>query len=1267
MKRTQIVMAALLSVAALVGSASADAVTIPLGPATSSVTLVSQERDALHFRVEVGELRALEVMTPEGPFTRLLIPGYHSSNEVGTPELPMLNRLFEIPYGASVRVELVSVESRDIELGSYGITHRLMPAQPSMPKSADPASWPFVYDPASYAVERVVRELVATQQLGRLRAVDLGRVEVSPVEYFPTENRIRVHEALEFRLVFAGGDPAAGAALKAKTHSPFFEPLYGQVAGYRSEHENHPDLVRDVVTLVVVTAPEFEAQLGEFVGWKTERGFHTILAVRGTPEVGSSKEEIQSYLHDLYNNGTPELPSPSFVIFVGDVAQMPTFTLSGDATDRPYCDVGGDLCPDMYYGRLSATNPTQLQAILDKTLMYDRFEMPDPSYMGEVVMIAGMDGSFGSVWANGQINYGTTYYFNESHGIYSYTYLYPESGSHAADIIQNVSDGVGYINYTAHGSTTSWSNPYFGQSDINGLQNAGEYCLAVGNCCLTSSYDIGECFAETWLRAANKGAIGYIGGSNSTYWDEDYWWGVGYGTIVANPTYETHEMGAYDGLFHDHGEAMDQWYVTNDAIIFAGNLAVMEAGSGLTTYYWNIYNLIGDPTLSTYLGVPQPNPVVHPPTIFTTTTSFTVEAVPGSYVGLTQDGALVGAGTVAETGSLELEIWEVLEPGTVHLVVMAQNREPYVTDLGVMVPASIVIDPESIDANVETEITVGVFEADGETPKPGIEVWAEGLDYATTPAVTDGTGYCTFTVLYPYGPNLDIVGKDPSESWELFREALEVVADPLFGIALSVRTDIGLVNQFALNLPGTLKASQLGGGDLPEHVLWAFLNDQGGVSTTEDELVFTPDEPGEVTGIFAVIGCDLVARTFPVIEAYGTLTGHVDADGQPGAGTLLRGLDEQGEPVFEAVANASGDYDVGEEIVCGPYTVTADLFGYLHWEAPYFVNYGTNVLNIDLDPAPSGVLTGTITDSETGDPLQATVSVYRNDNMELYDEVQSDGGNGEYTTGALPYFNYTVIVSAFEHAPDSALVTIDQPVVEMDFVLERVYEIESCESPHLAIPDNSPTGVSDDMEINVSAVIADIKVFVDITHTYIGDLVVELTSPEGTTVTLHNRSGGSANDIYGWYPDDLIPAESLDAFLGENTQGTWTLSVTDLAYYDTGTLNTWCLWFEYSGAVDVASAGIPRVLALGRNVPNPFNPMTRLSFDLPSAGEAKLRVFDVRGRLVTTLVDAPMQAGRHQVIWEGLDSAGHPVSSGIYFYRLEFDGKALTHRMTVLK
>ena len=885
MRATHGVAVCLLLLAVISAPAIGETRNISLGSADTRLELLAQGESDLYYRVEIGELVAMDVMTSEGLFTRLLIPGFHSSHDIGAPELPMMNRLIEIPYGATASVEILSVESRSISLRDVGVTHALFPAQPSMPKSADPATWPFVYDAEAYAPERVAREIVHVEPQGRLRAVGLGRVEVSPVVYYPAEERIEVHEVIEFRVTFDGMDVARDRELKASTNSPFFSHLYGQIEGVRSEHDDHPDVVRDIVTMVVVTPAEFEAQMQPFVDWKTERGFNTILAVRGTPEVGTTKEEIRDYIHGLYNNGTAHEPAPSFVIFVGDVEQMPTFFESGDATDRPYCDVEGDLVPDIYYGRFSATNPSQLQAILDKTLMYDQFTMPDPSYLGEVVMIAGMDSGHGSTWGNGQINYGTTYYFNEAHGIYSHTYLYPESGSHSADIIQNVSDGVGYINYTAHGSQTSWSDPSFTQSDVNGLQNYGEYCTAVGNCCLTSTYDYGECFAETWLRAADKGAIGYIGGSNSTYWDEDYWWGVGYtASIVANPTYEESGLGAYDGLFHDHGEAMDQWYVTNDAIIFSGNLAVMESGSSRITYYWNIYNLMGDPSISTYLGVPAANPVVHPATLFTTWTSFEVEAVPGSYVGLTQDGVILGAGTVDETGTLDLEIWDPpMTPGPARMVVMAQNREPYIVDLNVIVPATVYIDPDIIDANVETDISVGVFEEDGITPRPGVEVWADGLGYESNHAFTDATGYCMITVNYPYGPSIDIVGQDPNEPWELFREAVTVRASILMACNLWVTTEIGLADTFALNLPGTLHAQVMA----PDPVLWALLNGEEYASTTEDHLEITPPELGEITGVVAVSGYNLWTESFPIIEAYGTLSGYVDANGAPAAGAIV--------------------------------------------------------------------------------------------------------------------------------------------------------------------------------------------------------------------------------------------------------------------------------------------------------------------------------------------------------------------------------------------
>jgi len=1015
----------------------AETAQIALGGSETRLELMAREGGALRYRLTLAGLAAERVATSAGAFTRLSIPGYYQSQEVGAPALPMLNRLIELPLGAQASVEIISIQEREIDLAGLGLGDPLFPAQPSLSKSADPASQPFRYDPAAYRAEPVARDLVAVVDCGQLRGARVGRLEVSPVTYYPEAKRLRVAESIEFRVNFTGGDPAGEARLKALTASPFFTPVYERLDGTRGLHDSYPDHVRDLVTLVVLTPPEFESQLADYVDWKTRRGFKVVVGVTGTPEVGTTTAQIKAYILGLYNNATPEQPAPSFVVFVGDIAQMPTWTEGGDVTDRPYCAVDGDLMPDIYYGRLSATNPTMLQAILDKTMEYDQFAMPDPDYLEEVVMIAGMDGTYASVWANGQINYGTTYYFNPAHNILSHTYLYPASGSSDAQIVQNVSDGVSYVNYTAHGSETSWSDPSFTQGNINGLQNYSEYCLAVGNCCLTSSYQVAECMAETWLRVAGKGAIGYIGGSNSTYWDEDYWWGVGSGSVVVNPTYETHGMGAYDGLFHDHGEAMTQWYVTNDALIFCGNLAVTEAGSSLTSYYWTIYNLMGDPSLSTWIGVPQTNSVSHASQLFTTSSSLAISATPGSYCGLSQGGVLVGAGTVDETGSLDLEIWSLLTPGTAELIVMAQNKVPHTATLNVIVPAAIVFDPDAIDAQVPTPVTVGVYEADGTTPKPGIEVWAAGVGYVTPRETTGSDGTCQLLIDYPYGPSIDICGQDPAETWLLFRQPLTVHALPLLDVGLRVTTDIGLAGSFALNLPGTLEAFRLGGMALPEHELWAYVNDEPGLMTTAAALTLTPTALGAVRGVFAVPGYNTVEASFPIIEAFGTLTGHVDAAGNPAVGAVVQGWDAGDELAFSATCDASGNYDVGEDILVADYTLTVDYFGFLPHSESYFVNYGANVRDIALVAAPNGVLTGTVTEVGSGQPLVATISIYRSDTGALYNEVSSAAGTGQYTSGPLPYFDWTVTVRCPGHIAQTRTETVDAAVITADFALEE--------------------------------------------------------------------------------------------------------------------------------------------------------------------------------------------------------------------------------------
>ncbi len=1594
MLRLPVLVALLVVALSVPGAGTAPAVaagaepgelTLDLAAESTHLTCLDQSRIELGFAVEIGSLAAREVFSEAGTFTRLVLPGFHSSQTPGAPALPLLNRLITVPAGAEARIEIESVQGRKIDLAAAGLDHLLWPAQPSRPKDVAPEDWPFVFDRTAYAVAEVSRAPVAVVPVGSLRGVNLARLEVSPVVYFPQQGQIQVTESLSFRIVFESAAPAGSGERQPATWSPFFAHLHDGLPGAAGLQDDFPDLVGDVVTMVIITPPQFSGQLQEFSDWKTERGFHVVLGEIGSPAVGSTAASIQAFIHDLYLQATPELPAPSFALFVGDIDLCPTFFVNGYPTDRPYCAVDGDLVPDIYYGRLSAANPEQLQAILDKTLQYDRFLLPDPSYLAEVVMIAGMDPGHAAVWGNGQINYGTTHYFNPQHGIDSHTYLFPMSGGSAGQILQNLGDGVALVNYTGHGGPTAWLDPYVGQAEVIGLDNRDRYCLAVVNGCHTGAFHNGECLAETWLRAEDRGAIGYIGAAAPTYWDEDYWWSVGYAGIVAEPTYADSGPGAFDGLFHDHGEPEHSWYVTNGALLFAGNLAVLESGSARIETYWNIYNLMGDPSLSAYLGVPAANPVSHPASLFTTDASVTVAAEPGSYIGLTQAGDIVGAGTVGLAGSAEIPLASAgLVPGVpLHLVVTAQNRRPYLADLAVTVPTAVSIQPATIGANDPTLVTVTVLAADGVSPWPGVRVWAEGFAYQTTPVLTDGNGRAQIVVDYPYGPTLDLMGQDPQGNYRLFTEQVAVGAADLTGPDLSVSTDTGLGDSFALNLPGILTATVGETGA----VVGAILPD-GGLATTESsQLEITPATTGTVTGIIAVSGYDLYRETFETVPVYGTLSGTVTAAGYSLAGAELRGYDGGGDLAFQAETDSSGFFAVPGDLLVADYTIALDAYGYLSREEPFFLGLGPNLLAADLAPAPGGFVFGTIT-AAGGEPLQAIVEVRRSDTGEVVGRTTSDPADGSFSTPVVPYFPFDLQVRTFGYLPLAVGVAVTEPAVEKHFVLTptgggvlviddngpggavivkydpkgqsllapgyeaaagsaaealrealaaagfpvllepaaatdpaswptydlvvvscggnpvpladgdlraallafvdggghllieggelandyftdpdfaaRVLHLSgwagdeagdlvaaapdhpllnlpepipgplalapagygdleavevfpdavlvcadaadpkrgavvafdpdpgpaggqivffafnyvvmdpagsgallrnaarwlttaedgtarvtgrvtlrglarsagvlvqavpggdtavtgpdgafsldmlfagsyrivasragwstvvrevtlgegqqltdldlllapaaACElgrTPQLAIPDSLAAGVSDAVTVLDAGEVGSVEVFLDLGHTYVGDLVVTLTSPAGTTAVLHGRTSGTANYISGWYPADLAPVVPLTGFLGEQMQGEWTLTVADVADFDVGTLASWRLRITYGEpAIWVTDDVPPAVVTLGRNHPNPFNPATRISFGLPTAGPIDLAVFDLCGRRVATLRQGFQPAGRHEVVWNGTDQAGRAVASGVYIYRLAAAAATLTGKMLLLR
>lgn len=255
----------------------------------------------------------------------------------------------------------------------------------------------------------------------------------------------------------------------------------------------------------------------------------------------------------------------------------------------------------------------------------------------------------------------------------------------------------------------------------------------------------------------------------------------------------------------------------------------------------------------------------------------------------------------------------------------------------------------------------------------------------------------------------------------------------------------------------------------------------------------------------------------------------------------------------------------------------------------------------------------------------------------------------------------------------------------------------------LSIPDNTPAGATSTLSIGTNVTLTDVNVRVVITHTWVGDLFIKLRSPLGTEVTLLDRPGvpasgfGCSNDNMDvtfddasgtvleslcpgttpWYSGVAKPVGLLSSFNGQSSLGNWVLTVSDNAGQDVGSVTNWELLTTpvLSGVCDPCAGptAVPGELVGGRRLelsasrPSPFSRSTEIEFQLAQAGKATLRIYDIAGHLVRTLVDGEMDAGPHTVSWDGRDQGGQPLASGIYFYRLVSAGVDANRRTLLVR
>lgn len=351
---------------------------------------------------------------------------------------------------------------------------------------------------------------------------------------------------------------------------------------------------------LIIVPDDFYNNILPLARWKELKGFKVW--VKKTSETGTQREQIRNYIQNAYQTLNPK---PGYVLLVGAINKIPAFPTPGATscvTDHPYSLVDGDdYLADLFVGRLPAANTSELDCIIAKIIGYESNPFTEDTLWFKRALMVGTSYQEGGTPAVTALV--TKRRIREkllAHGFETIdTVFYPPTASGRGPIDTAVNNGVLFINGRGWGQASGWNYPQFQISDVYNLYNGWKLPVITSIYCGTGNYQANPCFGEAWLRAgtptAPKGGVGFWGASytgTSTRWNNcmDY--------------------GIYQAIF-------DRGITTLGPAMYCGKLEQLinfplRADSEDLVIYFHVYNLLGDPALKMWTGVPQGIVVSYP-------------------------------------------------------------------------------------------------------------------------------------------------------------------------------------------------------------------------------------------------------------------------------------------------------------------------------------------------------------------------------------------------------------------------------------------------------------------------------------------------------------------------------------------------------------------------------------------------------------------------------------------------------------------------------
>ena len=993
---------------------------IAVGMASSGVLVPEFHSDmGYQFQLNIGDL---EITEYDG-FSHVGIFGEVGATEdIGRPEIPVVRKIIKVPREGNIYVKIFNMQTRTISLDELGFPKWIYPVQPPIPKCGTPP--PFTideewYNTATYEVSK--NEIVYVERVGTMRGRHLAMLGVNPVLYYnPRTGEIKHIVSATIEVSFDRPIDPVPRRLRSK----YFDRIFSLFLLVPEDLPTEPDT--PIVYWVIYHDPCSTA-LAPLLEWKRLMGYNVIATPVGA--IGTTPAAIRDTIKDAYDHWPH---APDFVLLVGDVEQVPSnpgeASVSGGASSRHVTDLiyftvdDTDYLPDIIYARFPAANCSQVQAIVEKTLYYEKYQITNPFWLAKPIFTAcHSDPHCHICWESHR--YVITHWLNRPR--FQAESLYTRDGYTGSDVMDRVDSGVVLFNNCGHGNPNGIHEPNIVTSDVHSLTNAGKYPLVICGSCLTAKFDVPECFGEAWIRGRNKGSVGYIGSSDYAYWNVDEYW----------------QRKLYDGLFADS-------FVTFMGAMFSASVHLMTAYTRYAHYYFEIQQFFGDPSLWLYwgipeetlkvdlsewsgvvpLGVPEYNiPVSHDDALVSFTRGegrFGVGKSMGGYVSFTPEFIPDSAGS----------IWVVATKPNWYVPFIKKTYNEYLS--------IAYYSPESLRVGVDNVFNITIYNGDT-VPFDTALVKITGFCLSES-AYTDSLGHATMIVNPPfegiaeltaYAGGRRVMRKDlvcyGAASWSLNHFSVTVPDIRMYDtLALGHE---GIIT-FDLSLPGYICYYE-GAGYARDSIL---------ISSNAGTLRVVPTIRKPLKVSFAKAGYVILTVTVPVLPAIGPFKGVlVDTAGTPiTTRPYLYLLKPTGDTVTVVRANWDGSFDAHMKFPCDTYVVHLSGFGY--YDTSYTIMlYASGGYTFTMRPIPcSRVLIKPM--SPSGSPL--TAEIYIVDTLGEIVAYAHRLDDITYTMGYLPTINYVVHIRSRGYEPKTITLMPTDTVTDVTVYLNRAaHDILICD------------------------------------------------------------------------------------------------------------------------------------------------------------------------------------------------------------------------------